>query len=538
MKNEINSGYDLPRFEFRRPLELDGNSPRHKVVIIGAGLTGLTLACDLANRGIVAVLVDDDDTVGVRGASSRGVVYSQKSLEIFDRLGIYDRIAKKGASWSIGKSLVGHDEIVYSFDAATQTKSVQPPFINIQQFYIEWYLVDRINELGYVDIRWKNTVLNVNAYDDHTYLEIGTPEGNYNLSADWVVDCSGIGSRTRNCLSVPVKTAKGSERWCISDVRFTKKLPPERWTWIESPVNDERAVWQHPLADDVWRIDFQMAPDSDLECVSRPDVCEERVRRLLGNDVEFQLVWVGPYSYQTLLLDSFRHKRVFFAGDSAHVFPPLGARGGNSGIQDADNLAWKLSLVTTEQISENILDTYNSERRPAAILNTKLATRSVRFLSPTNEGQRSLRKAIIALAKIFNFAQSMMNTGRMSTPYRYDKSNISNDLGQTVPNLLLKIDANLTVSITHLMRRSYFLIIRLNPLKIIKKNNNLLFQIVDVLDEDGGVAKELGIPACSIVLIRPDMHVCAVLNTIEDVEIKNAIDNATASVHTHHREHK
>ncbi|MEO9149198.1 MAG: FAD-dependent oxidoreductase, partial [Burkholderiaceae bacterium] len=133
-------GYHLPEYPFIPPPELaSGAVHRHPIVIVGGGITGLTLACSLAWHGVPCVLLDEDNTVGVKGASSRGICYTQKSLEIFDKLGIYQRIAAKGIRWSIGRTFAGNDE-VYAFDLSKQgdyNLSQQPPFINIQQFYIE-----------------------------------------------------------------------------------------------------------------------------------------------------------------------------------------------------------------------------------------------------------------------------------------------------------------------------------------------------------------------------------------------------------------
>ena len=155
------SGYVLPEYPFVPPPELASGEPgRHRIVIVGGGITGLTLACALAQYGVEAVLLDEDNTVGVKGASSRGICYTQKSLEIFQRLGIYERIARKGIQWSVGRTFAGSDE-VYSFDLRQQSGynlSSQPPFVNIQQFYIEGYLVERIYELGHVQLRWRNRV--------------------------------------------------------------------------------------------------------------------------------------------------------------------------------------------------------------------------------------------------------------------------------------------------------------------------------------------------------------------------------------------
>ena len=136
--------YELPSWPFVAPPDLGARERRrYPVVIAGAGLAGLALACDLALRGIAVVVLDEDDTVGVRGASSRGICYAQKSLELFDRLGIYERIREKGITWSVGRTFSGADEI-YSFNLKDESFSEQPPFINLQQFYLEWFLVERI----------------------------------------------------------------------------------------------------------------------------------------------------------------------------------------------------------------------------------------------------------------------------------------------------------------------------------------------------------------------------------------------------------
>ena len=418
---EQTGGYALPEFAFASPPELQGAAKqRYPVVIIGGGLAGLALACDLAERGVRAVVLDDDNTIGVRGASSRGIVYAQKTLEIMDRLGIYERIRAKGAVWSVGKTLAGHD-VVYEFDAGAASDSKQPPFINLQQFYLEWFMVDRIVELGRTDLRWQTKVTGYAQLDDHAAIEVDTPAGPYTIEADWVCDCSGVNSFVRDSLKIGMHQARGIDRWCISDVRFKEKLPVERWTWVEAPFNDNRAVWQHLMADDVWRMDFQMGPDTDLEYVSRHDVAAERIRRQLGADVEFELVWVGPYSYRAQLIETFRKGRTFFLGDSAHAMSPFGARGGNSGIQDAENLGWKLALFLQGRAPESLLDSYHAERRPAAQFNIMTTRRTARFLQPESPAEKILRDAAISLAKEYPFARSLCNTGRLSTSYIYSQ---------------------------------------------------------------------------------------------------------------------
>jgi 3-(3-hydroxy-phenyl)propionate hydroxylase len=322
--------YELPRWPFVAPPDLGAGEPiRYPVVIAGGGLAGLTLACDLALRGVRAVLLDEDDTVGVKGASSRGICYAQKSLEIFERFGIYERIRQKGITWSVGRTFSGHDEL-FAFNLKDDSASEQPPFINLQQFYLEWFLVDRIVELGGTDLRWKSRVLKVEEEAEGVRVEVETPAGTYTLETDWFIDATGANSRIRDALGLDVHPSRSTDRWCITDVRFKVPFGAERWTWVDAPFNEGRGVWQHLMADGVWRLDYQMAEDCDPETISRPEVAGPRLREQFGPGVEFEFVWIGPYQYRDHLLDSFRVGRLLFIGDAAHVVSPFGARGGNN----------------------------------------------------------------------------------------------------------------------------------------------------------------------------------------------------------------
>ena len=433
-------GYALPVFPYRAPPELapGARAGHYPVVIVGGGLAGLTIACDLAARGVAALLLDEDDTIGVRGASSRGICYAQKSLEIYARLGIYERIREKGVTWSIGRTLID-DEEIFSFDLAASNISLQPPFINIQQFYVEWFLVDRINALGLTDLRWKNRVAAVEQGDGRARLSVDTPDGAYRITADWVVDATGVNSGIRESLKLQSIEGRGADRWCIVDVRFAAPLPQERRAWLRASFNDGRAAWQHPMADDVWRMDYELEPGIDPEIAGRADVAEERLRAHLGADSEFELIWVGPWRYRTHLLERFRQGRVLFIGDSAHSMSPLGARGGNSGIQDAENLAWKLALLVTGKARAGLLDSYHLERHAAAVENLKASGRSARFLSPKSDAERVLRSAVLGLARDCPFARSLIDTGRMSTPMAYPGSTAVIDAGTPVPNVPLDL---------------------------------------------------------------------------------------------------
>jgi len=437
------AGYVLPEYPFVPPPELQGLATvRHPIVIVGGGITGLTLACSLARLGVRAVLIDEDNTVGVKGASSRGICYTQKSLEIFERLGIFERIAAKGTQWSVGRTFAGEDE-VYSFDLRQQGNfhlSCQPPFINIQQFYIEAFLVDRIQELGGIDLRWQNRLTAFEQNSEAATLTVETPAGSYRIEAEHVIDATGSHSPLRKWLNVPFDSRRGDDRWCIADVRFSTQPPTERHTWIEAPFNENRAVWQHLMADDVWRIDYQMAPNADPEYVSREDVVRERLARQFGKDVEVEIVWVGPYAYRSECVHAMRHGRVYLMGDSAKVVSPFGARGGNTGVADADNLAWKLAAVLRGKAHAALLQSYDEERLEAAQQNVCVTNRTARVLRPAEGSERLFRQAAIGLARQYPFARSFINTGRMAVANPYSRSTAcayaqGSAAGQSVQNV-------------------------------------------------------------------------------------------------------
>jgi 3-(3-hydroxy-phenyl)propionate hydroxylase len=240
-------------------------------------------------------------------------------------------------------------------------------------------------------------------------------------------------------MELNTNAGRHDDRWCICDVHCTDISLPERRVWVDAPFNQGRAVWQHMMADGVWRLDYQLDADTDGNAAAQPDVAAKRVRAHLGPDIAFELVWIGVWTYRELILDNFRVGRVLFAGDAAHIVSPFGGRGGNSGVQDADNLGWKLALVLTGQADEALLDTYDSERRPAAVENRLVTSRTNRFIAPKTPFERRLRQAVLSLAREHTFARPLVNTGRLAAPQVYANSSIQLDGGgYSVPNVRLR----------------------------------------------------------------------------------------------------
>ncbi len=410
--------YRYPEYAYRRSPEQDGRVARHPVVVVGAGPIGLTAALDCARRGIPVVVLDDNNTVSV---GSRAVCYAKRPLEILDRLGCGERLVSKGVGWKVGKVFF-RDDLVYAFDLLPQAHHKMPAMINLQQYYLEETLVDQCAHSELIDLRWKHKVVGLRQDAAGATLEVETPDGRFELCADWVIACDGANSDVRGMVGAQFTGKYFQDRFLIADVVMKAEFPAERWFWFDPPFHRGQSVLLHKECDNVWRIDFQLGWEADPDEERKPERVIPRIRAMLGDQVEFDLEWVSIYQFACRRIDRFRYGRVLFAGDSAHQVSPFGARGANSGIQDVDNLVWKLKLVIDGAAPAALLDSYDEERGAAADDNLLNSTRSTDFITPKNRASRLFRDAVLTLAEHEPFARPLINSGRLSTPTPYPAS--------------------------------------------------------------------------------------------------------------------
>ncbi|MEK8051390.1 FAD-dependent oxidoreductase [Ideonella sp. DXS22W] len=408
------STYTYPRYAYQRPPELDapGTVPRHPVVVVGAGPVGLAAAIDLAQMGQPVVLLDDDDTVSV---GSRGLCYAKRALEVLDRLGVGDAVVAKGVTWNVGRTFHGDAE-VFRFNLLPEADHERPGMVNLQQYYLEQYLVERAQQLPNLTLRWKHKVTAVQPNAQGARLSVETADGSFELDADWLVVADGARSPIRRMLGLDIEGKVFQDRFLIADVVMRADFPAERWFWFDPPFHRNQSVLLHREADNVWRIDFQLGWDADPEAEKQPERVIPRIQAMLGPDHAFDLEWVSVYTFQCRRMTSFRHGRVLFAGDAAHQVSPFGARGANSGLQDTDNLVWKLDLVMRGLAPEALLDSYSAERVAAADENLMNSTRSTDFITPKSQVSRDFRNAVLTLAGEHAFARALVNSGRLSVP--------------------------------------------------------------------------------------------------------------------------
>lgn len=407
------STYRYPNFPYVRPPEQSGSTPqRYPVVVVGAGPVGLAAAIELAQSGVPVVVLDDDDTVSV---GSRGVCYAKRTLEILDRIGIGTPCVDKGVSWNVGRTFFRKEE-VYNFNLQPQADHKRPGMINLQQYYLEEYEVHRAQALANLDLRFKSKVIAVDSDGQGATLQVETPDGIYTLETDWLIVADGARSSIRRMMGLEIDGKVFMDRFLIADVVMKADFPTERWFWFDPPFHPGQSVLLHRQADNVFRIDFQLGWQADPEAEKKPENVIPRIKAMLGETHEFDLEWVSVYTFQCRRMNSFTHGHVLFVGDAAHQVSPFGARGANSGIQDTDNLCWKLKLVIEGKAPSSLLDSYSSERVFAADENLLNSTRSTDFITPKSKTSLIFRNAVLTLARDHAFARTLVNSGRLSVP--------------------------------------------------------------------------------------------------------------------------
>ena len=534
----MTTDFQAQRFEYRRHAEQDGASAaRHPIVIVGAGPVGMTLALDLAQQNIAVIVLDDDDKLS---AGSRAICFAKRTLEIWDRLGVGDAMVAKGVSWNVGKVFF-RDALLYSFDLLGEAGHRRPAFINLQQYYAEGFLFDTVAKTPLIDVRWRSRVVAVENDADRVTLNVETPDGPYAINADYVVACDGSRSTVRRLLGLESKGQTFRDRFLIADVKMTAPFPSERWFWFDPPFHRNQSVLLHRQPDNVWRIDFQLGWDADPEQEKKPERVRPRVQALLGPDAEFEFEWISVYTFACMRMERFRHGRVLFAGDAAHLVSPFGARGANSGVQDADNLGWKLGLVTRGEAPETLLDSYAAEREYAADENILNSTRATDFITPKSEISRVFRDAVLDLAREHPFARKLVNSGRLSMPSTLHTSPLNTPDADEFSGMMMPgaaaVDAAVFVDGLQTwflsLLRGDFVVVRVlqtAPLPI-EHITLTLSRLRDGREDENVDASTEWLTRYdaqpgTTYLFRPDQHVCARWRTYDAQAVRAAVARA------------
>ena len=525
-------------YPYARSGDQDAEKPvRHPVVVMGGGPIGVATALDLGLQGIPVVVLDDHEGIG---QGSRAICFSKRSLEIANRYGCAGPMLSKGVVWNLGK-VFHEDRKVYEFNLLPEEGHRFPAFINLQQPYFEKFLVERVREAqaagAPIELRGKNRVDSVDVKDDHLVVNITTPDGPYTILADWLIGADGAASPLRGMMGLNFEGRVFQDRFLIADIRMLKNdFPTERWFWFEPSHKAGASTLLHKQPDGVWRVDFQIGWDIDRDEELKEQNVRKRLDAMLGPDVEYELVWSSIYTFQCRRMEKFRHGRVIFAGDSAHQVSPFGARGANSGMQDVDNLGWKLGMVIRGEAPDSLMNSYHDERAFGADENILNSTRSTDFITPKSKMSHVFRNAVLGLAQSYEFARPLVNSGRLSVPCTYDGLSLNGEdalpggPSRTRPGSPCP-DAPFGGGFLLDALGGGFKILTIDtdaPDEVHEDGVTATRMAISAGDDASGALAEryLGRAKSAVYLIRPDQHVVARWSSFDEAAVKAALRKA------------
>lgn len=402
-----------------------------QVAVVGAGPIGMTLAGRLAQQGVKVLLLEQHPRHSVEG--SKALCMQRETLEIWARLGIGEAVAARGVQWNVGRTYFRGREL-FQVRLPNSAGDHFPPFVNINQTEVEEMLLARLAELPGVDLRWSHDVVGLSQDGDGVTVTCETPAGTSTARVAYLVGADGAHSGVRHLLGMAFPGHSFADLFLICDIRARLPFPNERRFFFDPPWNPGRQVLIHPQPDDTWRIDWQVPSGTDVEAERTSGGLERRIRAVIGAATPYELLWLTPYRFHQRLVERFRLGRVLLAGDAAHLVSPFGARGLNSGVADAENLAWKLTAVLAGDAPANLLESYHAERRAAALENLAVTDASMRFMVPRGRLRRALRNGILRGSLRVPRLRRLVNSGRLAQPFSYAASPIVT-LGPADPRL-------------------------------------------------------------------------------------------------------
>ena len=425
--------------------------PKHKVVIVGAGPAGMVTALELARHGVSSVLLSAELQFS---QGSRAIVFTRRSMEILQQVGVAHRVTENGLPWRCGNSIY-RGQKVFRMETPHDPDDRFFPMINIQQQYLEEYLHDACAANELIDVRWGNKLVKAENIEGGVKTEIDTPEGPYTLETEWLVAADGGRSEIRSSMNLKLEGASFESIFVIADIRIDLPYPTERLAFFDPDWNRGNTILMHREPHGIWRVDYQLSPGETPEEALRPESLKERIDaqlKMIGFEgTPWEMDWNSVYSARTLTLPEYVHKRIVFTGDAAHLLPIFGVRGANTAFQDAQSLGWHLAFVIKGLAPEQLMQNHSTERVGAAREIITEAGKSTRFMAPPSRGFRLLRDAVLSLSLTQEFVRPLYHW-RTSRPHEYSSSGLNSPhddnaqftggpaLGAPPQNVLLQAD--------------------------------------------------------------------------------------------------
>lgn len=472
------------------------------VLICGAGAAGLTLAIDLARRGITFRLIEKNHQP-FHGSRGKGI--QPRSQEVFEDLGILDRLMAVGGVYPTDRRY--RDDGSYRDVEFTQSKAPTPaePYqqpLMVPQFLTEQVMRERLLELGHLPEFGCELVGFEQDAEGVTARLVGKA-GEESVHARWLVGADGGRSFVRHALDIGFPGKTLGVRALVADVVLSGLT---RGAWHRFGEGDEqRQVAICPLAGtDLFQIQAPIPPEVDID-FSAEGLTHLLAQRTGRADLQVHSVtWSSAYTMNARLADQYRLGRVLLVGDAAHIHPPTGGQGLNTSVQDAYNLGWKLAAVV-QGAPDGLLDTYEEERRPVAASVLGLSTK---LLSEMKHGE--LRRGREVHQLDIGYPESSL---ALQHPARNGVA-----AGDRAPDAPVRGAAGQALRVFNLFQGPHWTLLGYGVAgDLVKARPGVQMHTVgaggDVIDDQGHFQRIYGLAIGEWVLVRPDGYVGAVFSS-------------------------
>ena len=506
---------------------------------MGAGPAGMVTALELARHGVASVVLASELQFS---QGSRAIVFTRRSMEILQQVGVAHRITENGLPWRSGNSIY-RGQKVFRMETPLDPDDRFFPMINIQQQYLEEYLHDACEANPLIDFRWGNKLVHAEQSSGNVTAHVDTSEGPYELDTEWLVAADGGRSEIRSAMNLKLEGASFESIFVIADIRIDLPYPTERLAFFDPDWNRGNTILMHKEPHGIWRVDYQLPPGETPEEALRPESLQERINaqlKMIGFEgTPWKMDWSSVYSARTLTLPQFVHDRIVFTGDAAHLLPIFGVRGANTAFQDAQSLGWHLAYVLNGISPEKLMTNHSEERVGAAREIITEAGKSTRFMAPPSRGFRLLRDAVLSLSLTEEFVRPLYHW-RTSRPHEYKHSDLNSTaddnaqfkggpaLGAPPQNVQIQSNDYLLDHLGGGFDLVYVSLDQSIPHELLHaleavKNNGLPVKLLAISDTDvkvPGADKTLfdpqqrfqlryAVSPGGAYLFRPDQHVCA-----------------------------
>jgi 3-(3-hydroxy-phenyl)propionate hydroxylase len=526
------------------------NNVTKPVIIIGNGPVGQTTALLLSRWDIPVLLLDARparDDVG-----SKAIAQQRDVLDIWESVGVGSALAKEGVTFRIGRTYYKDKELFSVELQEDRGASPFPPFVNISQQRTEELMGEKIAQQPLITERWGHPVTGLKQDENGVTVTCETANGPIELQGSYAVATPGArGEELREILGVTLEGETFGDRFLITDIHVDMPgWAKERRFYFDPAWNPGRQILIHECPESTFRVDWQVAEDYDLEEQERNGGLDTLIRRIVG-DRDYDIAWKSVYRFHARVVDRMRVGRVLIAGDGAHLVAPFGGRGLNSGVQDAENAAWKIAYVLKGWAPEELLETYHDERRAAAVENLAVVAETMKFLVPGTEAERQHRTATLERALTDPSAISEINSGRMSEPFWYVDSPLTTHDAQRpfpgrpakgkspapapgilVPDCAITINKPGVSRLRQIVRDGFIVLtgadVDTAPLAagVTSAAGPVQVLAIDALSPD--LARMLDAHPSEAWIVRPDGYVAAVLRNPEVSDVNSAIEHAVA----------